>query len=288
MKSILSILFILSYITISLSREVSLSAGIGGYNHSQLWSEFTAFKAYRDIGMITTASILAYYIAEDGSLAAYETGDSTWSTEQYQQDMTTKLKLNSAPCIYCDATIGNCQGLSQRLQNLYANEQAFITDTLNRAKMYNYSGYFIDLEPDDQVDPTNVTDFIINWGSALNDYGLTLDIWIGGNTPYDMNRLYNSSVVNLVTMDTYNTDYETFINLAAPLQTSMTDITKLGFGLLTNYGREFKNNINSTDVTDISGIVAWSVLSKVNQLSLWASHIPPEWYAPLIAFSNSK
>jgi len=261
------------------ANEVVLSAGIGGYNSTQLWSQYTAFKTYSTIGIISTASILSYYLAVDGSLAVYQTADPSMSAEQYQSIMTSELGLKSIPCIYCDATLGNCQNLSQRLENLYQNQQAFIVDSLNRAKTYGFSGYYLDLEPDSVVNSTQLTDFVFDWGYALQQNDLSLTLWIGGDTQYDNDRIFNSTVFNLVTMNTYNTNYADFIAIAAPLQTSINNVSRIGFGLLTNYG--------TNDVSDIDQIALWSLLTKTGSLSLWASHIPPEWYFALSRFNEN-
>lgn len=272
-----ALLLVFSLITDS--RNVMISSGLGGWTHDQLWGEYTSLKAYKDIGLINTVSILAYNLQENGTLGTYPTGDPIWGAETFQQFVKQKLSMRAIPCIYCDATIGMCSDLSDRLENLYLNMSGFINDTIYRATLYGWDGYIVDFEPDSTVNSTKLTDFVIDWTEQLSTYNLTLTLWIGGNTPYDF-RIYNHSMINLITMNTYSQSYEEFIGVAAPLQTSVINITNLGFGLLTNYftGKIFGEVTDSSDMMEIS---KWSALSKAGSLSLWASHIPPDWYEAL-------
>jgi hypothetical protein len=256
-----------------------ISSGLGGWTHDQLWSQYTSFKAYKNMNLINTISILSYNLQENGTIGVYQTNDSYWNAESYQQFLKQKLGIKATPCIYCDATIGMCPDLSSRLENLYLNSSGFINDTIYRANIYGWDGYIVDFEPDSTVNTTKLTDFIFDWSEQLETNGLSLTLWIGGNTPYD-DRIYNSSKINLITMNTYSQSYEEFISVAAPLQTSVIDITKLGFGLLTNYYTK-KSFGNVTDDSDIMEIIKWSILTKSGSLSLWASHIPPDWYEAL-------
>jgi hypothetical protein len=256
-----------------------ISSGLGGWTHDQLWSQYTSFKAYKDMSLINTISILSYNLQENGTIGVYQTNDSYWNAETYQQFLKQKLGIKAIPCIYCDATIGMCPDLSSRLENLYLNSSGFINDTIYRANIYEWDGYIVDFEPDSTVNTTKLTDFIFDWSEQLETNGLSLTLWIGGNTPYD-DRIYNYSKINLITMNTYSQSYEEFISVAAPLQTSVIDITKLGFGLLTNYYTK-KSFGNVTDDSDIMEIIKWSILAKSGSLSLWASHIPPDWYEAL-------
>lgn len=272
-------------------KEVVLSTGLGGWTQQQLWSQYTSYKAYADIGIITTSSVLAYYIAENGSLAVYTTRSSMWPAEIYQATLKNDLGLKALPCLYCDATIGNCADLASRLNNLYNNMTGFIDDTISRGKQYGWDGYSVDFEPDTPVEMEQVTNFILEWGKALQENEMYLSVWIGGNVPYNLTQLYNSSYVKLVTMDTYNLSYDEVINVVAPLQTSMYDVNNLGFGLLTNYqtnNKSSRNRYNQTEGPDMVGIVSWSLLTGAEPLSLWASHIPPEWYGALYTYVLEK
>jgi hypothetical protein len=234
--------------------------------------------------IITASSILAYNLDINGSLDTYLTNDSFWSAETYQLYIKENLGLKSYPCLYCDATIGMCSNLSNRLENLYLNKTYFINDSIYRAKKFNYDGYFVDFEQDTTVNITKLTDFILLWNNELNKYKLSLTLWVDDGTPYD-ERIWNTSTLKLISMDTYTNTYDSFINIAASLQTSTNDITRLGFGLLTNYN--YFGNINdSINNTDMMKIVKWSILTKSNSLSLWASHISPQWYDSLQLYSK--
>ena len=232
------------------------------------------------MGVINGASILAYNLQENGMLGVYPLNDTDQTAETYQQYLKTQLQLKAYPCVYCDASIGNCDHLSDRLENLYANQDAFLQDSIQRANTYGWDGYSVDFEPDGPVNATRLTDFLLAWGSLLYVNNFTLYVWIGGDTQYEMERLFNSTGISFLTMDTYNAGFDSFVNIVAPLQISINSVSNLGAGLLTNYGK------TSTDVnaTDIMNIVNWSILTRMNALSLWASHISPSWYEALSYF----
>jgi len=294
------------------SKEVILSSGIGNYNHQDLWSQYTAFKTYGNKNIISASSILAYYINENGSLEPYETNDTYWTAETYQQYIKDNTGLKSFPTLYCDATIGDCSNFNERIEKLYSNMTYFINDSIKRANLYNYDGYIVDFEPDSEVNTTKITDFILEWNQALNYNNLSLNLWIGGNTPYD-NRILNVSNLLLTTMSTYDNNYETFITTAEQLQVNINDVSRLGFGLLTNYGdynRKYQHKfdeqinlvnqvsplasvnifahtkLNDTPInsSDLDNIVVWLALTQNTFLSLWTSHIDPSWHIPLNKF----
>lgn len=278
MLLLFALIFLLNNVN---SKEIILSSGIGGWSYDELWSEYTAYKSYAEMNIITTSSILAYYIQENGTLGVYTTHYPEWNGEQYQSFIKENLKLKALPCLYCDATIGACSNLSYRLNNLYENMDEFINETIRRAKMYGWEGYSVDLEPDDEVDTTNVTHFILKWARALHDNDMYLSVWIGGDTPYNLTQLYNSSIIQLITMDTYGQQYEQVIDTLAPIQISMIESSHLGFGLLADFDPgELSDDIN----IDIQDIVEWSILANIDSISVWASHIYPEWYSSLHYF----
>lgn len=273
------------FIDMANGNDVMISSGLGGWTHSQLWSQYTSFKAYSDMKIINTVSILAYNIDENGMLATYATNDTLWDSETYQQYIKQQLGVKSIPCIYCDATIGLCSNLSERLENLYTNMPIFINDTIARAKKFGWDGYIVDFEPDNEVNTTKITDFMIEWSSQLNLNNVSLSLWIGGNAPYE-ERIYEFESINFITMNTYTSSYDDFIAVAGPLQIEMIDIKKLGFGLLTNYGTKSFGSV--TNNSDIMKIINWSLYAEVKMISLWASHISPYWYKALKKFSHKK
>jgi hypothetical protein len=261
------------------AKDVILSSGLGNYTDSQLLQQYTAYKAYKDIGLITTSSILLYNLNQDGTLGYYNTS-SNITSKQYQRSLKSELGLKAMPCLYCDSTIGMCSNFSSRFANLYANMSTFIKSTIIEAIEYDWDGYYVDFEPDTAVDSTQITDFVLAWTFELKIYGLVLNLWIGGNAPYD-DRIYNSDIL-LTTMNTYGSDYSDFISIASALQTTTINISNLGFGLLTNYG-----DTNDTSGSYIDQIINWSILTKSNSLSLWASHINPDWFFALNKFFNA-
>lgn len=269
---------LLLLVPISFAKEVVLSSGLGNYTDQQLQQQYTAFKAYKDMNLITTASMLIYNLNEDGTLGIYNTS-SNITSEMYQKMLKLNLGLAAVPCLYCDATIGMCSNFSNRFNNLYSKMNEFIKSTIQIGLKNSWDGFYVDFEPDTDVNSTLVTNFVLEWNKQLQLNGMYLNLWIGGNAPYD-DRVFRSNIL-LTTMNTYSSSYYDFINVASGLQTTSMDITKLGFGLLTNYG---SNQSNS----DIDQIVEWSILTKSMSLSLWASHINPEWFFALNKYVSAN
>ena len=268
----LLIILLISSVT---ARDIILSAGVGGWTYEEMWNEYTSYKMYTENKIITTSSILTYFIQENGTLGIYDTGYSKWTAENYQSKIKNDFKIKALPLLYCDETQGACSNLTLRLNNLYNNMSGFIDDTVVKGIKYNWSGYSVDIEPVDTVDMTNVTNFILKWGKKLYDNNMYLSVWIGGGTPYNLTLLYNTSYIKLVTMDTYGLTYSQLIDVIAPTQDYMLDNNNVGFGLLTS---------NSITDIDLGSIIEWSLISGIDTISLWASKIPPEWYIGLHSF----
>jgi len=267
------LLLILIWIYSSYGKEVILSSGLGNWNHDQLLYQYNAYGAYANMKIITAASLLIYNLDDDGNLGVYETNDINWTAEKYQLDVSTNFKLKSVPCLYCDATQGMCINLSEKLEKLYKHQDEFIKGTITKP----WDGYVVDFEPDENVDKDKLTDFIIKWGIKLHTYNKTLTIWTGASTAYDMTKLNNiSNIINLISMDTYVNDYDTFINNAGNLIISTNQIPRIGFGLLTD---------NLPD-TELIKIIKWLHNIPCFGLSIWASIIPPSWYESLYSYLN--
>jgi hypothetical protein len=259
--------------------QVILSAGIGNYSLLQLDQQYHAYKTYTDIGLISGASILVYELSNEGMLNEQQTNDPNLSAEKFQSLLKIQLKLTALPCLFCDATIGACANLSYRLEKLYTNQTNFMIDSLSRAINHGWDGYFVDFEPDGMVDMYKITNFIMMWGKFLYRHNLSLNVWMGESSPYNMTLLYDFPYVNLITMDTYVSTYDQFITIASSLQIS-TDISRIGYGLWT-YA---PNGI--IDEKDMIAISEWLVLTKTSMVSLWASTIPPSWYTGISNFIN--
>lgn len=106
---------------------------------------------------------------------------------------------------------------------------------------------------------------------------MTLIIWIGGASPYNMDYLYNSNIdFKLVTMDTYAASYDNFVTYANEPLILMNDISKLGYGILNSYRMHY-----TIPEPDTMKIVKWAIIAKSFCLSIWASSIKPNWYHAL-------
>jgi hypothetical protein len=270
--------FLLINLCISGSRDIILSAGIVNLAPGQNWHQYDLYKLYGSMKIITHSSILVYYITENGNLDVYSSPNDQVTSEEFQFIVGQTIGLKSLPCLYCDETIGLCNNLSSRLENLYANKNVFINDTIARAIKYNWYGYAVDFESgDNDLDADKLTSFIIEWNHELKKKNLTLVVWIGGGTPYNMTTLFNTDI-SLVTMDTYNCGYLDFISTASNLESQNVD-SNLGFGF---YGYYPNNN------TEFFEIIKWLTDSynNTNIISIWASSILPQWYPGLYYFLN--
>lgn len=274
----LNIIFIFYIISYVCAKEIILSTGIDDWTDDQLHDQYNKFKYYKSLNLLTHASILTYNLQENGTIGVY-TSENLYSAEDYQQKIKQELILYAIPCLYCDATIGNCANLNSRLENLYKNNiSVFINDVIDRALKYEWDGYFVDFEPDTEVDIEALTDFLIEWSIELNKINLPLYLWIGSSTKYDMEKLFNTTNIFLVTMDTYSQDYDEYVQTLSNLQIQSNNKTKIGAGFLTDY---------SIDVADdISQVINWSRFVGVKILSLYASNIPPQWFEQLSHFLN--
>lgn len=257
--------------------EVILSAGVGNYSRLSLHDQYMTYQTYADIGLISASSILAYQISVDGMLEEWPTYDSAISAEGLQYSIKTKFDLKAYPCIFCDATIGACSNLGMRTDRMLSNQHAFIVDSIERAMKYGWDGYIVDFEPDSPLNITGIAHFMVDWAEELYQRNMTLWLWIGSTALYDFNIVSASPHIKYVTMSTYVTSYNDFINIASILQTQI-GIDKLSFGLFT-YPTTFP-----ISESDMLLIVDWLNITKSHSINLWAASVPPGWYKGLTKF----
>src|SRR5579872_4178719 len=219
----------LIFLPIVLANEIILSAGVGNYSRLSLEDQYSAYRTYSEIGIVTGSSILAYELSLDGMLEEWETFDPNVSAEQFQQIIKEHFHLKAYPCLFCDETIGACYNLSYRIDNMIRNQTRFIKDSIERAKCFNYDGYIVDFEPNFPIDTNGLSLMILEWDKYLHQNNLSLWLWIGYGAPYDLKMLTTSSHVKYMTMNTYVNTYTDFINVASHMQNQYT-IEKLGYG----------------------------------------------------------
>lgn len=281
MKFLKTLFFLLKFIGVN-SHEVILSAGIIGDPIEKIQVQFNKYKSYKNSGLITASSVLAYNINENGNLGTYNTRSLNMSAEDFQMSLQ-KLNLKSYPCIFCDATIGRCKNFGDRIEKVYLNEEKFIEDTLSRAVLYNWDGYTIDFEPDQMIDGVKLSNFVVNWANSLDKYNLTLYVWIGGPTQYNLGVFYPIYNIKLVTMNTYSLPYSSFIETASGELVKSGRNSKMGFGFLTDYN----SNVKSIPERDIGNILGWLNIANAGFINLWASNIPAHWYEALFTYVNN-
>lgn len=249
------------------AKEIILSAGVSQYGLIPLEEQYYLYKTYKQNNLITGASILAYYLSENGTLETYNNG------EELQYNLKNNLNLTAYPCLFCDATIGACDNLNSRLQNLYSNETYFIEQSIYKAKKYNWDGYYVDFEYGSFVDYNKLTTFIINWATQLYNNNLKLNLWIGDTVYYNMTLLYNNRIINLVTMTTYLKSYEK----VKVIVNNYNNVSNIIYGLLT-----YQPNDPSIEVTYFDNELENIVKLFDYKVNLWASNIPKSWYSSLI------
>ena len=57
----------------------------------------------------------------------------------------------------------------------------FVKTSILKAQQYNYDGYTVDFEPVSPMNITQLTDFVLFWGQNLQQYNLSLSLWINYN-----------------------------------------------------------------------------------------------------------
>lgn len=273
--------------------RIVLSGGVGGYTADQLQELGTSWAAYASAGMLDAVSVLAYNLNGDGSLGVYATNDTACPDGEAAQRALTPAGVRAIPTLYCDATLGNCAGLSARLDALLAHADAFVADTLARAATHGWDGYAVDFEPDGVVrNATALSAFLVTWADALAgaDPRRALYVWVGGDTPYDMHVLAAAPNVTLLSMDTYVSTFADFVTPADALFRATGTGRRVGYGVLTQYGRASEGDMRAhrhtsddapMNATELAAIVAWLCVIRADSLQLWASHASPLWYAAL-------
>ena len=261
--------------------SVLLSSGLYNWNDKQLDEQYNYFRNYKNLNLITQSSVLAYVINFDGMIELISTNSST-NAEQYQYNISHNLNLLAYPCIFCDATIGFCNNFDDKINAVFKNQQRFIDDLVDRSIKYNWSGYTIDFEPDRSIDGNKTTNLMIDLAKNLNKYNKKLYIWINYGVdvmiPFNVNHLMNIHNIVLLTMNTYSSEYNSFIDTASSMIIHSKALDRIGFGLLT-YDR---NQVISEDI--LLKIIKWLNVTNISLLSLWASTVPPNWYIPLSNF----
>lgn len=265
-------------------RNIMLSSGLLNWNDKQLNEQYNFFKIYKDLNLITATSILTYIININGSIGLIPT-NSTINAEQYQSNIHQNLNLPAYPCIFCDATIGSCNNLGDRLEAVFNNKEMFINDLISRSIKYDWNGYTIDFEPDVNIDNIKTTNLMIDLAFQLSKYNKKLFIWINYNVdalyPFNISSLMKYNNIKFLTMNTYYCDYNTFISEASNAIIHAYSLSKFGFGLLTYES----NSVIKED--ELNKIILWLKIYNNSFLSLWASKIPPNWFIPLNNFLMS-
>lgn len=266
---------------VAMAGEVVLSTGLGGWSTETLQGEFDSYQQYANAKSITGASVLLYGLRENGSMFWWNTS-STWTSKQFQQDLKTKLGLKAYPCLYCDATIGNCAPLGPRVKAMIEHKEAFISFSIAEAIEYGWDGYAVDFESFGPMPDASLNDFVIEWGERLHQHDIDLQIWVGGDTAFDLKRLNASvGITSIITMNSYYfNSLDSFVHVAQSLFASVSP-AKAGFGLLSPASLRIERFVDSNVMTQVG---QWCRNKGVGSLSVWASHIPSTWMKGLASY----
>lgn len=158
-----------------------------------------------------------------------------------------------------------------------------IENIIHRAKKYGRVGYSLNLEAYYPIATENFTDFIVNRAHILKEEDLTLSLWIEDSTLYNFTNLwYIFTILQLITMSTYNTNYYDFTYTASNLMAA-TNVSDIGFGFLTKvaFGRDAINK------TEFSSIIDWLLNTSSQTISIWSSYVEETWYESMFKFINN-
>eukprot|EP00732_Lithocolla_globosa_P002565 Lithocolla_globosa_v1_NODE_1719_length_2380_cov_8.299785.p1 type:complete len:374 gc:universal NODE_1719_length_2380_cov_8.299785:2323-1202(-) len=303
-------LFGLFLLGLASAGDVWLSSGYGGWTRQRMDQLYNDYQFYYQGNMTTHSSLLMYFFTTDGHFDHHENHNTPQgSVKPFAQALKSEIGLKAYPCFFCDETIGECSGLNSRLEAIYRREAEFIADTITEAKVYGWDGYTVDIESFGRLDSERLTTFLINWGVEMMNNGMTLQLWVGGPSQYNMGRLNDSPYVfPLQTMDTYRNSYSSWES-AANSFLNQVHAEKAGFGLLVSHGlkdlmdslvaygadrdlvmKKYGKYIEEDPTTyalsseDMYRIAEYSRERGVDSLSLWASEIPVNWYGGLNDF----
>ena len=181
--------------------EVILSAGIGGYNNSQLFDQLRRFETYSQLGAISGTSLLLYGIGSGGVLTETRTAPGAMTANEFGLIVKEKTGLPLYATIYCDESWGACSPLGEHLRDLSFN---FTYSLLNEATLYGLDGFIIDLEPIETI-PYNPTARMIEIAQAVAPRRFY--VWVGDSTPMMVSLLEAASQVvdnlYIIAMNTY-------------------------------------------------------------------------------------
>jgi hypothetical protein len=256
-------------ICIVYGKEIILSAGVDKYALLPLEKQYMLYKSYKQKGLITGSSVLAYYLSENGTLESYNDG------EELQYNLKHNLNLSAYPCLFCDSTIGACDNLFSRLNVLYSNETYFIEQSIYKANKYGWDGYYVDFEFNMFIDYNKLTNFILKWAKALYDNNLILNLWIGDTAYYNMTLLYNNKHIKLTTMTTYLKTSD----IVKIIVEGYYNVSNIMYGLLTYMP---DNPAIEVLYSDLSTVI--ELFNGTEAITLWASNIPESWYNSLLLF----
>jgi hypothetical protein len=273
----LPFLVTLLYLTQAIN-QVILSSNISTWNEDQLNEQYNLFSNYTKMQIITTASILVYTIDENGTLSVYgnlNTSDPHITIEAYQMKLK-QLNLRSVPTIYCT---GNITDRLRKLYKFYDRKNAFIDNSVQKAVTFGYNGFILNIQPEEKINWYELSAFIVKWSHALKSINIPVYLTINCDTFYD-HRVYNEADnIIILSVDTYTDNYDDFVEVADYEVGYVPNVTRIGFGLLTN------GNMSSEDALNVT---KWLVTHNVSLLSAWLDIINDMSYQALFYYLNSN
>ena len=166
------------------------------------------------------------------------------------------------------------------LRELFENMDGFISDAVSEAVSKGFTGYNIDFEPTDKAtrqDAENYAVFLDRFADALHQHDVLLSVDIASwNEFWDFQRIANTSVDRVITMDTYAGGFETF-KMRLEKAVSLIGVDKLGVGIM-RVNPNTRQPLTDKELTD-----RFELMKKhgIQELDIWDMPIPQN-YVPFL------
>ncbi len=163
----------------------------------------------------------------------------------------------------------------------------FITEAIQQAQEFDYTGYNIDFEPTQSANDTvalEYSQFLTSFANALHSSGFELTVDIASwNTFWNFQYLNNTTVNILYDMDTYDSPA---INYGIAFQNGISQISlgKIGIGLITV-------NVNNNSVLNSSSVGSrFKYLEYYNatNVAIWDMPLNGYWWTDLSQFLHGE
>jgi len=91
----MKLLLLLIFIYCAIGKDIILFAGIGNWSDQYLYNQYSAYRAYANMEMINTASILTYFLNTDGMMGVYQSDIDNHTCEEFQYTLKKRFWIES-------------------------------------------------------------------------------------------------------------------------------------------------------------------------------------------------